>query len=186
MGIVASAMARPTSPAMRIGRRRSRSTQTPAGRVNRMNGSISKKPSIAASNGLTLSVMIAIAGIAIMLTWLPNRLIVEAVQSLTKSAWRQRPQAGRAGRRRVGDESRCVIDRRRRWLERGRRLGRATATRDPLGRTGRAADGCLLADCLTVVSRCRRPSSVRWRSRDASAILASQDTPLARRGPSAA
>ena len=50
-----------------------------------MNGSISKKPSRAASNGLTLSVMIAMAGIARPLTWLPNRLIVDAVQSFTKS-----------------------------------------------------------------------------------------------------
>ncbi len=38
IGTVASTTARPMSPAMRIGRRRSRSTHAPAGRLNRMNG----------------------------------------------------------------------------------------------------------------------------------------------------
>ena len=55
-----------------------------------MNGSISKKPSRAASNGLTLRVMIAIAGIAMPLTWLPKRLIVDAIHNFTKSPWRHR------------------------------------------------------------------------------------------------
>ena len=38
IGIDAMAIARPRSPTIRIGRRRRRSTQTPAGRLSRMNG----------------------------------------------------------------------------------------------------------------------------------------------------
>src|SRR5438093_8947932 len=72
---------------MRIGRRRSLSTHTPAGSVKRMNGSISKKNRSDASNVVAPSVRIAIVGIAIVLTWLPNRLIVAADHSLRKSRW---------------------------------------------------------------------------------------------------
>ena len=50
-GIEASAIARPRSPTIRIGRRRRRSTQTPAGRLSRMNGRNSIVVSRPNSNG---------------------------------------------------------------------------------------------------------------------------------------
>ena len=46
------ATARPRSPTMRMGRRRRRSTQAPAGRLNRMNGRNSIVPSSATSKGV--------------------------------------------------------------------------------------------------------------------------------------
>ena len=49
-GCVASSTARPRSPTMRIGLRRRRSTQTPAGSVKRMNGRNTTMPSAATSN----------------------------------------------------------------------------------------------------------------------------------------
>ena len=51
-------------PTIRIGLRRSRSTQTPAGRLIRMNGRNSITPRRATSNALTSSVMIATSGSA--------------------------------------------------------------------------------------------------------------------------
>ncbi len=47
------ATARPRSATIRIGRRRSRSTQTPAGRLSRMNGRNSMVVSSPNSNGVT-------------------------------------------------------------------------------------------------------------------------------------
>ncbi len=79
---------------MRIGRRRSRSTQTPAGRLSRMNGRNSIVPSSPNSNGVTCRSVAAMSGIARPLTWLPNWLMVSAVHSRTKSGFRSRP-AGR-------------------------------------------------------------------------------------------
>jgi hypothetical protein len=69
-----------------IGRRRRRSTQAPAGRVNRMNGRNSIVPRRATSNGETSRIRTATSGIASALTWEPKTLIVSAVQSFRKSA----------------------------------------------------------------------------------------------------
>ena len=58
------------------GRRRRRSTQTPAGRLNRMNGRNSMVPSSATSNGLAFRTSGDDSGIASRLTCVPNWLIV--------------------------------------------------------------------------------------------------------------
>ena len=82
------------SPAMRIGRRRSRSTQTPAGRLNRMNGRNSIVVSRPNSKGVTSRVVAAMSGRASCVIELPNTEIVSAVQSLRKSGWRRRLRLG--------------------------------------------------------------------------------------------
>src|SRR5512136_2496273 len=89
-GIDASSTARPRSPAMRIGRRRRRSTQTPAGRPRRMNGRKAIVPRSATSNGVATSTTIATSGRASCVTCVPTWLTVSAVHSLRKSGWRQR------------------------------------------------------------------------------------------------
>ena len=66
---------------MRIGRRRRRSTQTPAGRLNRMNGRNSIVVSRPNSNGVTSSVVAAISGRASWVIALPKTEIVSAVHS---------------------------------------------------------------------------------------------------------
>ena len=71
---------------MRIGRRRRRSTQAPAGRLKRMNGSNSTVPSTATSKGETSRMSTATSGIASRLTCVPNWLIVSADHSFRKSA----------------------------------------------------------------------------------------------------
>ena len=81
---------------MRIGRRRSRSTQTPAGRLNRMNGRNSIVVSRPNSNGVTSSVVAAISGSASWVIAVPKTLMVSAVQSLRKSGWRRRLRVGRS------------------------------------------------------------------------------------------
>ena len=70
---------------MRIGRRRRRSTHTPAGRLNRMNGRNSIVVSRPNSNGVTFSAVAAISGRASWVIALPKTEIVSAVQSLRKS-----------------------------------------------------------------------------------------------------
>jgi hypothetical protein len=90
IGIESSATARTTSPRMRIGLRRIRSTQTPAGRLRRMNGRNSIAPRRPNSNGVTFSVVAAISGSASSVIWVPKTLIVSAVHSFTKSRWRRR------------------------------------------------------------------------------------------------
>src|ERR687891_1628896 len=94
MGIVARRAARPKSPMIRIGRLRSRSTQTPAGRVNRMNGRKLSVPTTASSNALASRTTIATKPMARSSTCDPNWLIVSADQSLRKSWWRQSPPRG--------------------------------------------------------------------------------------------
>ena len=79
---------------MRMGRLGIRSTQTPAGRLMRMNGANSITPSSATSNALTSSVMIATSGRASPVTCEPTWLIVSADQSFRKSGCRHRPPLG--------------------------------------------------------------------------------------------
>ena len=68
-----------------IGRRRSRSTQTPAGSVKSRNGRNSTVPSKATWNALASSTTMAAIGSANAEIWLPNWLIVWPAQSLRKS-----------------------------------------------------------------------------------------------------
>jgi hypothetical protein len=93
-GIVAKATALPRSATIRIGRRKRRSTYTPAGRLKSMNGSSSTAVSAATSNALASRIEMATNGSASALTWLPKALMVSADQSLRKSPWRQRPLRG--------------------------------------------------------------------------------------------
>ncbi len=72
-GIVSRASARPTSPTIRIGRRRRRSTQTPAGRLSRMNGRNSMVARSPTSNGDTFRMVAAMRGRASCVTWVPRR-----------------------------------------------------------------------------------------------------------------
>src|SRR5512133_1819941 len=97
MGIVARSTALPRSPAIRIGRRGRRSTQTPAGSVNRMNGRNSTVPSAATWKADASSTRTAASGNASWETCVPNWLTVSADHSLRKSAWRQRPPVGHIG-----------------------------------------------------------------------------------------
>src|SRR5204862_909213 len=90
----ASAIARPASPTIRIGRRASRSTHTPAGSAKRRNGSCSKIVSAATAKALACRTKIAASGSASRLNCEPNSLIVCPAQSLRKSPWRQRPRLG--------------------------------------------------------------------------------------------
>ena len=85
-GIAASKSARAASPTIRIGLRRSRSTQTPAGSANRMNGRKPSTPSSENSNGLACSSTAASHGIASAEICEPNSLIDWPVQSFRKSA----------------------------------------------------------------------------------------------------
>src|SRR5258705_7570909 len=85
MGIEIRLNARPRSPTIRIGRRRSRSTQTPAGRLRKMNGKNSIVPRRANSNGVTRRIVAATRGRARRVTCVPKTLTVSAVQSLRKS-----------------------------------------------------------------------------------------------------
>src|SRR5918996_4457349 len=99
IGIDASNAARPKSPAIRIGRRGSRSTHTPAGSVKRMKGRNSIVPSAATSKALASSTRMATSGSASCETCVPNWLIVSADQSLRKSRWHQSPPCGHVGLR---------------------------------------------------------------------------------------
>src|SRR5262249_38556367 len=101
------------SPAIRIGRRRRRSTQTPAGSVKRRKGRNSTVPSTATSNADASRTSTAAKGIASWETCEPNWLTVSADQSFRKSAWRQSPPFGQRlrtdasrGDRRLGLEQR--------------------------------------------------------------------------------
>ena len=64
IGISARRTAREASPKMRIGRRRSRSTQTPAGSAKRMNGRKPSTPRSENSNALAWRPTAASHGIA--------------------------------------------------------------------------------------------------------------------------
>ena len=75
---------------IRIGRRGRRSTQAPAGSVNRMNGRNSIVPSIANANGSTFRMMAAVRGMASRLICDPKTLIDWAAQSFWKSRLRIR------------------------------------------------------------------------------------------------
>src|SRR4029077_17259761 len=86
--------ARPRSPAIRIQRRRQRSTQTPAGSVMSRKGRNTTVSSAATWNGLASSVRTATVGIASWETCEPNSLIVWPVQSLRKSRCDQRAPPG--------------------------------------------------------------------------------------------
>ena len=79
-GIEPSAIARPVSAAMRIGRRASRSTQTPAGSAKRRNGSSSNIQRVATLKVDALRPMTAMSGSASWETCEPNWLIVCAPQ----------------------------------------------------------------------------------------------------------
>ena len=93
-GSRAGSTARPRSPTMRMGRRRRRSTQAPAGRLNRMNGRNSMVPSRATSKGVAPSRTMATSGIASRLTCVPNWLMVSADPQLQEVA--MMPEAARA------------------------------------------------------------------------------------------
>src|SRR6188474_1255550 len=98
--MVAYRAARPKSPTMRIGRRGRRSTQTPAGRVKRMNGRKRTVPRAATSKALAWRTRIATSAKAMSSIVEPNMEIVSADQSLRKSGWRQSPPVGQ--RLRIG------------------------------------------------------------------------------------
>ena len=85
-GTDASTSARPKSAAISSGRRRSRSTQTPAGSVTSRNGRYSSAPRSATSNGVASSVTIAASGRASSVICDPNCEIVCAPQRRRKSA----------------------------------------------------------------------------------------------------
>src|SRR5438034_7571230 len=85
-----------------MGRRRSRSTQTPAGSANRMNGMKPSTPRSENSNGETCRSTAASQGIASAEIWVPNSLTDCPVHSFMKSAWLQRPAVGRRGLRTLG------------------------------------------------------------------------------------
>ena len=84
------AIARPRSATIRIGRRRRRSTQTPAGKLNRMNGRNSIVVSRPNWNGVTLRVVAAMIGRASWVIAEPKTETVSAVQSLRKSGCRSK------------------------------------------------------------------------------------------------
>ncbi len=79
---------------IRIGRRRSRSTHTPAGRLSRMNGRNSIVVSRPNSNALTWSTVAAISGSASWVIAVPKTEIVSAVHSFRKSGWCSRLRRG--------------------------------------------------------------------------------------------
>src|SRR5687767_7870931 len=91
MGIETSAAARKTSAPTRIGRRGSRSTQTPAGSVKSRKGRNSIVVSRATLNALSRRATIATSGSASRLTCEPNWLTVCEDQSQRKSRCCQRP-----------------------------------------------------------------------------------------------
>ena len=101
IGIDAIAIARPRSPMIRIGRRRRRSTQTPAGRLSRMNGRNSIVVSSPNSNALTDRTVAAISGRASCVIAVPNTETVSAVHSFRKSGWWSRLRRGSVIRQRV-------------------------------------------------------------------------------------
>src|SRR5712691_7463076 len=94
IGIDARASARPTSPMIKSGRRRSRSTHTPAGSAKKRNGSCSKIVSAATANARAWRILIAAIGSASSVIWEPNSLTDCPPQSLRKSEWRQSPPVG--------------------------------------------------------------------------------------------
>src|SRR5262245_24877293 len=79
---------------MRIGRRGSRSTQTPAGSVKSMKGRKRTTPSAATSNAVASRIRSATSGSPSWETCVPNWLIVSADQSLRKAGCRQSPPVG--------------------------------------------------------------------------------------------
>src|SRR5437762_578585 len=103
-GMYASSTARTESPAIRIGRRRRRSTQTPAGSAKRMKGRNPSIPSTENANGDACRPTAASQGIARPETWEPNSLTDWPVQSLRKSALRHSPPVGRRSLR-IGGSS---------------------------------------------------------------------------------
>src|ERR687895_676862 len=84
------------SPRIRIGRRGSRSTQTPAGSEMSRNGANSTTKIADTWNGVASRVMIATSGRAKPPICEPNWLIVSADQSFRKSPCRQRPLCGQS------------------------------------------------------------------------------------------
>jgi hypothetical protein len=97
-GTVPRRTARPRSPAIRIGRRGSLSTHTPAGREIRRNGANSTTSNAETSNALTSRVITATSGSARPVTCDPNWLIVSADHSFRKSPCRQSPPEGQSRR----------------------------------------------------------------------------------------
>src|SRR4051812_28370765 len=87
-----------------MGRRRSRSTQTPAGSAKRMNGRKPSIPSTENSIGDACRPTAASQGIASPETWEPNSLIDWPLQSLRKSVLLQSPPVGRRSLR-IGNPS---------------------------------------------------------------------------------
>ena len=87
--------ARALSPTMRICRRRSRSTHTPAGSAKRMNGRKPSTPSNEKVIGLACRPTAASHGIASCDTCDPTSEMDWPVQSLRKSGCDQRPPVGR-------------------------------------------------------------------------------------------
>ena len=92
-GIENNAIARPMSLTISTGRRRRRSTMTPAGSPTRRKGANSTALSAATAKVLALRVLMASNGMARRLTWLPSSLTDSALQSRTKSALRSKDRS---------------------------------------------------------------------------------------------
>src|SRR5262245_50406426 len=108
-------MARPRSPTMRIGRRRTRSIHAPAGKVKRMKGRNSIVPSSANWKASTWRTRAATNGIANALICDPKTLIDWAVHSLRKLAWRQRDEPAIADAGPRGELGSIATDTARPW-----------------------------------------------------------------------
>ncbi|HEX5172738.1 MAG TPA: hypothetical protein VFV91_01170 [Gaiellaceae bacterium] len=114
IGIRVRSTARALSPTIRICRRRSRSTQTPAGSAKRMNGRKPKTPSSENAKGLACRPTAASQGIASWDTWEPTSLIDWPVQSFRKSRCDQSAPLGlrirRGGAAHLGHDSGLVLE----------------------------------------------------------------------------
>ena len=91
IGIVHKTRKRPMSVPIRIGRRRMRSTQTPANRPSTRVGTIRAADRMPIWKGVALSAMTAAKPIATSPIRVPNIETVSPVHSFMKSAWRKSP-----------------------------------------------------------------------------------------------
>ena len=90
MGTVARSTARPRSATMRIRRRGSRSTQTPANRLNSAVGAAATAASTPISTGPACSVITAVSGRARSVIWSPKSEMVWPTQNFRNSPSRHR------------------------------------------------------------------------------------------------
>ena len=88
-GIESRTTPRPMSAATSTGRRRTRSSQAPAGRVKSRNGIISTAVKSETWKTFAPSIVSAMKGTAKSVTWLPNMETVAADQIFTKSRCRK-------------------------------------------------------------------------------------------------